>query len=326
MIGRDGRKALTRSLLLIALCVAGSRVWAQTPVHGSVSTPAVGGNSFDGPAAILYPKTRDTMERRIDMFMGDWHDSMPRSLYGSLVLRDILTKGDNIHPPRKGAVLQSANFVAYGRLAPNDITVPSTLKGNQEVFYILGGTGEISAGEKTFALHKDIVILMPEELQFTMKCTGNDDLTMYVMDDSLPANFHTIKNMVMTDERTVPVRAPAEQSPYTGPGASGHWAHVVRDLFNRRDGMGNAGDLITVEINPLTLGEPHPHNPGQEEIWLAIDGTSLALMGSQVRVQKPGMAYMVRPDWHMVHSNINYSDKPVKFLWFSSSSKIPVSR
>jgi hypothetical protein len=144
---------------------------------------------------------------------------------------------------------------------------------------------------------------------------------MYVVDDSVPANFHPIKQMLMSDERTVPVRAPAAESPYTGPGASGHWAHVVRDLFNRKDGMANAGDIITVEINPLTMGEPHPHNPGQEEIWLAIDGTSLALMGPQVRVQEPGMAYMVRPDWHMEHSNINYGDKPVKFLWFSSSSK-----
>jgi hypothetical protein len=321
MIGRNEKKMLLPALL--ALCFA-AVAGAQTPaVHGSVSTPAVGGNSFDGPAAILYPQKPDPMERRIDMFIGDWHDSLPRSVYGSLVLRDILTKGDNITPPRKGAVLQSANFVSYGRLAAGASTLPATLKHAQEIFYFLGGTGEISAGGKTFALHRDIAVMMPEGLEFTMKSTGKDDLTMYVVDDSVSANFKPVKNMLMTDERTVPVRAPAADSPYTGPGASGHWAHVVRDLFNRKDGMANIGDLITVEINPLTLGEPHPHNPGQEEIWVAIDGDSLAFMGNQVRVQKPGMAYMVRPDWHMIHSNINYSDKPVKFLWFSSSSKYP---
>ena len=109
-------------------------------------------------------------------------------------------------------------------------------------------------------------------------------------------------------------------SPYTLQNASGHWAHVVRDLFSRTDGLATIGDIITVEINPLTMGEPHPHNPGQEEIWASIDGNSLAFLGTELRVQHPGMAYMIRPDRNMTHSNINPGDTPVKFLWFSGSS------
>ena len=42
---------------------------------------------------------------------------MPRHAYGSLVLRDILTRGDNFAPPQPGAILQAANYLAYGRLA-----------------------------------------------------------------------------------------------------------------------------------------------------------------------------------------------------------------
>ena len=58
------------------------------------------------------------------------------------------------------------------------------------------------------------------------------------------------------------------------------------------------------------MGEPHPHNPGQEEIWAAIDGNSLAFIGSELRVQRPGMAYMIRPDHYMTHSNINSGRHP----------------
>jgi len=123
------------------------------------------------------------------------------------------------------------------------------------------------------------------------------------------------------DETKVPTRVPMEASPYTLPGASGHWAHVVYDLFSRTDGLATIGDLITVDINPMTMGEPHPHRIGQEEIWCAIDGTSLAFLGTQLRVQPPGMAYMIRTDETMTHSNINVGDKTVKFLWFGSNSK-----
>ena len=35
-----------------------------------------------------------------------------------------------------------------------------------------------------------------------------------------------------------------------------------------------------------------------------------------LRMQRPGMAYMARPDGAMVHSNINFGDRPVKFLYF----------
>ena len=56
------------------------------------------------------------------------------------------------------------------------------------------------------------------------------------------------------------------------------------------------------------------------QLWTAIEGDSLAFIGTELRVQHPGTAYMIRPDQVMTHSNINSSDAPVKFLWFSSNS------
>jgi len=295
-------------------------VVAQVVAKPPVTTPSAGGNSFNGPGDVRYEATRDSQDRRVDMFIGDWRDSMPRHAYGSLVLRDILTRGDNFAPPQPGAILQAANFLAYGRLQPGNSTTPTRLDHEQNVFYIVGGSGQMSAGGKTAALHRDTAIFIPADLEFVMENTGDQDLTMYVVSEPVPQGFVPAKAMLATDERQVPVRTPMAESPFTLPGASGHWAHIVRDLFSKTDGLATIGDLITVTISPMTMGEPHPHNPGQEEIWAAIDGDSLAFIGTELRVQHPGMAYMIRPDQVMTHSNINGSDTPVKFLWFSGSS------
>ncbi len=301
---------------LAALPLAAQTVTPKPPV----STPSAGGNSFDGPGDVRYEPDRDVEDRRIDMFMGDWRDSLPRHAYGSLVLRDILTRGDNYAPPEPGAILQAANYLAYGRLVPEDSTVPTTLDREQNVFYIVGGNGEITAGGRTLALHKDIAIFVPANLEFVMKNTGDEDLLMYVISEPTPEGFKPVKQMLTVDERKVAVRTPMYASPFTLPGASGHWAHIVRDLFSRTDGLATIGDVITVTINPMTMGEPHPHNAGQEEIWAAIEGDSLAFLGTELRIQHPGMAYMIRPDRLMTHSNINAGDEPVKFLWFAGSS------
>jgi mannose-6-phosphate isomerase-like protein (cupin superfamily) len=312
-----------KSLALLALPLFGMATLpavAQVAAKPPVKTPSAGGNSFDGPGDVRYRAGRDAQDRRIDMFIGDWRDSMPRHAYGSLVLRDILTRGDNYAPPQPGAILQAANFLAYARLQAGNSTTPSTLTREQNVFYVTGGSGEITGGGKTSALHRDIAVFMPADLEFVMKNTGSDTLTMYVVSEPVPDGFVPAKAMLVTDEREVPIRTPMAASPYTLPGASGHWAHIVRDLFSKSDGLATIGDLITVTINPLQMGEPHPHNPGQEEIWAAIDGDSLAFLGTELRVQHPGMAYMIRPDQVMTHSNINAGDTPVKFLWFSGSS------
>src|ERR1700722_12444665 len=303
------------------IAMASFRVTAQPVVaKPPVKTPSTGGNSFDGPGDVKYEPSRDAFDRRIDMFIGDWRDSLPRHAYGSLVLRDILTRGDNYAPPQPGAVLRAANFLSYGRLRSGDVTTPTRLEHEQNVFYIAGGAGEIQAGGKTAVLHKDIAVFVPAHLEFVMKSTGDKDLRMYVVSEPVPNGLMAPKAMLVTDESQVPVRTPMAASPFTLPGASGHWAHVVRDLFSKTDGLATLGDVITVTINPMMLAETHPHRSGQEEIWVAIDGDSLAFIGTELRIQRPGMAYMIRPDQYMTHSNINGGDTPVKFLWFVASS------
>lgn len=311
--------------LLIALFVASVEMGGLVCLAQNQAAPPSSGtqnaingiNSYPGPEFVKYANRRDEHERRIDMFIGDWHESMPRFEHGSLVLRDILVRGDNFAPPEKAAVLQVANFLAYGRLAPGAWTVPSRFDHAQEVYYILGGTGEITAAGDTAQLRKDIAVLMPAGVEFVMRSTGDEALTMYVINEPTPDGFHPKTKMMVKDEAAARQRTPAGGDPYIVGGASGHWAHIVRELFSPKDGLATEQSVITVTVDPLTMGEPHPHRPGQEEIWAAIDGESLMFLGTELRVQKPGMAYMLPPDAATIHSNINAGDKPVKFLYFA---------
>src|SRR5581483_631616 len=261
------------------LALAGSSLVAQTVPATSGTKNAINGiNSYPGPEFVKYAKTREPQDRRIDLFISDWQGSLPRSEHGSLVLRDILVRGDNFAPSQKSAVLRAANFFAYGRLAPGASTSTSRLDDQQEVYYILGGQGEIAAGGDTAKLHKDIAVLMPAGLEFVMKSVGDEPLTMYVINEPIPSGFHPKEKMLVKDEEMARVRTPAGGDPYIVGGASGHWAHIVRELFSPADGLATEQSVITVAINPLTMGEPHPHKAGQEEVWAAIDGTSLILM------------------------------------------------
>jgi mannose-6-phosphate isomerase-like protein (cupin superfamily) len=298
---------------------------AQTAPAAPIQTgndPNYGGgrNSFAGPSLIKYVAGRDSDDRRIDMFIGDWHESMPRHADGSLVLRDILTKGDNLGPTQKAAILQYTNFLAYATLAARASTTPSRLNNQQEVYYILGGAGKLTAGGAVADLHKGVAVLMPPSLEFTMRNTGDQPLTMYVINEpTTRAGFRPNDKMLVIDEKEAHVRTPSGSDPYIVPGASGHWGHVVRELFAPRDGLANLRSVLTVELTPLSLGEPHPHRPGAEEIWTSVEGDSLAWMSAELRLQHPGMAYMIRPDTTSTHTNINFGDTTIKFLYSVSS-------
>src|SRR5271170_1023138 len=170
---------LTVSALVFALLAT-----AQTPPPSSGTKNAINGiNSYPGPEFVKYGKEREPQDRRIDLFISDWQGSLPRFEHGSLVLRDILIRGDNFAPSQKSAVLRAANFLAYGRLAAGAWTTPERLVGQQEVYYVLGGEGEITAGGDSAKLRKDIAVLMPAGLEFVMKCSGEEPLTMYVINE-----------------------------------------------------------------------------------------------------------------------------------------------
>ncbi|WP_213804713.1 cupin domain-containing protein [Granulicella sp. dw_53] len=313
------RRAKLAPLTTSALILLSSAftVAQNAPLSSGTKNAINGIDSYPSPGLVRYAKANDPQTHLIDMFLSDWQGSMPRSEHGSLVLRDILTKGDNFAPPQKGAVLNYANSLSLGRLAAGASTTPSPLAKQQEIFYILSGEGEIASAGETTKLHPNIAVFVPAGVEFVMKSGADHPLTLYVINEPIADGFHPSSKMIIRDQSTARQRTPAGGDPYIVGGASGHWAHVVKELFSPADGLAAIQSVITVTINPGTLGEPHPHKPAQEEVWAAIEGDSLIMLGTQLRVQHPGMAYMPRPDGTMVHSNINPGDKPVTFLYFA---------
>ncbi|MCD6307551.1 MAG: cupin domain-containing protein [Candidatus Latescibacteria bacterium] len=242
----------------------------------------------------------------IDLYIASWKDSMPTNTHGSLVERDILTRGSAMKPPRKGAVLEYVNRFTYATLDAGASTTPTTLRGEQEIFYFVSGKGVVTAGRKTADVYNGICILMPANLEFTIKNTGGEPVKLYLVNEPIPEGFRPNKDMLVRDENTLPIQS-----------TNGHWCHIVKNFFETDAGLGTLERVLTVCFDPMTIGHPHSHTEGCEEVWTAVSGTSLAFLGKQIREQPPGTAYMIPPDGNTPHANINTSDEQIKLFYFA---------
>jgi mannose-6-phosphate isomerase-like protein (cupin superfamily) len=244
---------------------------------------------------------------KIDLYFGDWHNATPRTVRGSLEERDILTRGDAANPTQKGAVLRYMNSYTYDTLAPQASTKPTRLDGQQEIYFVESGQGAVTAGGQTADLYRNIAVLMPANLEFTIKNTGDQPLAMYVINEPTPPGFRPNDAMLVRDENKLPVSS-----------TTGLWCHIVKTLFVTSDGLGTLQSVLTVTLDPLTIGKPHVvDHTDIEEVWTALYGTSLAFVSNALRKQTPGMAFYHVPDNLTPHTNVNQNeDSQVKFLYF----------
>lgn len=264
-------------------------------------SPAVRCQSLDGSP---YVPGKDA---DIDLFMANWTESMPRHTHGSLVERDILTRGNQLNPPGRGAVLEYVNRFSFATLFAYSSTESTVLTGEQEIFYIVSGKGVVNAGDKSADLYDGICFLVPEGLEFTMTNTGDEPLNMYLISEPVPDGFTPASNIVVKDNNTT------RFNPFVG-----HWSYQEKDLLLHGDGLGILHAVITLTLDPMTIGHPHVHVKGCEEVWTTIKGNNIALLGKQIRHQPPGTAYMIPPDGKTNHSNINQSKtEQVLMLYFS---------
>jgi mannose-6-phosphate isomerase-like protein (cupin superfamily) len=244
---------------------------------------------------------------KIDLYFGDWHNATPRTVRGSLEERDILTRGDAANPTQKGAVLRYVTSYTYDTLAPQASTKPTRLDGQQEIYFVESGQGTVTAGGQTADLYRNIAVLMPANLEFTIKSTGAQPLAMYVITEPTPPGFRPNDAMLVRDENKLPVTS-----------TTGLWCHIVKPLFVTSDGLGTLQSVLTVTLDPLTIGKPHVvDHTDIEEVWTALYGTSLAFVSNALRKQTPGMAFYHVPDNLTPHTNVNQNeDSQVKFLYF----------
>ena len=247
----------------------------------------------------------------IDMFMRSWKNSIPYNTHGNLCERSVFTRcgGDPLKPQRKGAVLELVTRFSRATLDGKDSTIPTTLKGEQEILYITSGKGIIKTGKTTAELHKGIFVLIPANIEFTISNTSEDTLCMYVICEPIPANFRPNDDILVKDENAMTFR----DSGYL----QVHWSHNGKNIFNVQDGLGTLELVNLLTANAMTIGQPHSHGPGVEEVWTVMEGLNLAFIGKEIRWQEPGTAYKIPPTGYTPHSNINSTEEPVKFLYFA---------
>lgn len=250
-----------------------------------------------------------TVGDKINLYFADWHNASTHTLHGTLQVRDIFTRGDALNPTTKGAVLRYLQAYGYATLAAHASTKTEALERQQEIYFVESGRGVARAAGKTTDLHRNIAILVPAGLTFGIENTGDVPLTAYYIAEPIPSGFRPNAEILARDENEIPISS-----------SSGMWAHIVKPLFTTADGLGTLEAVLTVTLDPLTIGKPHPvpneDSDQIEEIWTALDGTSLAMVGNELRRQPPGMSYLHIPDNKTPHTNINPSeDTPDRFLY-----------
>ncbi len=292
-------------VLLVTAVALSAPLCAQTQAQGRGQTQG---------QAQARPPAPDP--HKIDMFMCDWRESMPRSSHGGLIERDILTPGDPRAPARRCAVLTYTKNLSYATLVARGGIAPMKLQGEQEVFYVVSGKGTVTSGAQTWDLFDGMTFLAPPGVEFSMRNTGDSDLNMYLFSEPIPAAFKPGTKLLVKNENLLPITS-----------TTGHWHHIVKTLFDASEGLAGFRDVLTVALDPMTMGGPHSHGFGSEELWIAIKGSTLASVGTQLRWQTPGMAYLPPPSepetresvtagLSFPHSNMNPGTEQVKFLYF----------
>lgn len=259
------------------------------------------------PYGQLDPKPYDpAVDADIDQYLVNWRESPPKHTHGSLIEQEILTSGNPLDPPRRGAVLTFMNRYSHALLDAHYSTAPTTLKGEQEVYYFYEGAGTITAGGKTAQLSKGIGVLVPPNLEFTITNTGDIPLKMYLVSEPVPEDFRVNTELIVRNENTIPYST-----------SNVHWSMIFKRLFGTNDGLYHIQSVLTVNFAPLTMGQPHSHGEGCEETWLSLEGDVFLLLGKQLRRQEIGTCYMIPPNGNTPHAQINTSDKPIKMLHFA---------
>jgi mannose-6-phosphate isomerase-like protein (cupin superfamily) len=235
------------------------------------------------------------------MWINDYRNSKPRTVYGSLVFRDILTRldgADKLHPVKKGAVLSDIMVVSYATLAPGATASGKVSAGNVQIYLAVGGEGKITVNSKSYDLKDGVGFTLTPDFDFKLISTGKAPLAFYVREEPLPSNFKATPDLVVVSRWDNDRRVGA------------HWVHTC-------NGGPNGLNLCT--IPPHTMPQPHSHP--QEEAWIMVKGETTLSLGKNLRRMTPGQAYRIPPTGVTAHSNINWSDEPVEMIYMGPLSR-----
>jgi mannose-6-phosphate isomerase-like protein (cupin superfamily) len=180
-----------------------------------------------------------------------------------------------------------------------------TKHSDQEILYIVRGTGWIEGGGRRAPLEDGTAVLLPPSMEHLLANTGKSVMELLIVTETPKVGFRPRADMLTHYVRELPVTHIS------------HWSYAVRWLFKEEDGLANLTNLLIVTQDASTIGSPHAHIPLWEEIWYKIEDDALMYVGSEVRKMPNGCGYLAPPDGQTPHSVINVSDKPTRYFYFA---------
>jgi mannose-6-phosphate isomerase-like protein (cupin superfamily) len=279
-------------LSIVAICFAAATVQAQR--GGGQQQPTFREDALD-PSPV-----NPAVDPNVDMFINDYRNAKPRTAYGSLVFRDILTRleGDPIHPTRKGAVLSDIKTVSYATLAPGATASGRAPKGEVQIFLAVAGEGKIAVNSNSYDIKDGSGFTLTPDFDFKLTSTGKEPLAFYVRAEAAPANYKPSPDVVFVNRFDLDRRVGA------------HWVHTCN---------GGPSGMTLCTIPPHTMPQPHSH--AGEEAWIMVKGETILSLGKNLRHMVPGQAYRIPPTGVTAHSNINLSDEPVEMIYMGPLSR-----
>ena len=127
-------------------------------------------------------------------------------------------------------------------------TQTTRLDGQQEIYFVASGQGTVTGGGQSAKLSRNIAVLVPAGLDFTLTNTLDEPLTMYVINEPTPPGFRPNSAILVRDENALPITSSDE-----------FWTHIVKTVFVTADGLATLQAVLTVSLDPLTIARPHLH-------------------------------------------------------------------
>ncbi len=277
------------ALSILAICFVATTDYAQPAPRGGQQQPTFREDALD-PSPV-----NPSVDPNVDMFVNDYRNSKPRTAYGSLVLRDILTRvqgPDAVHPTRKGAVLTDISTVSYATLAPGASASGRVPKGDVQIFLATAGKGKITVNSKSYDVKDGVGFTLTPDFDFKLTSTGKEPLAFYVRAQPLPDNSKSSPDIVVVNRFDLDRRVGA------------HWVHTCN---------GGPSGLTLCTIPPHSIPQPHSH--AGEEAWIMVKGETILSLGKKISRMVPGQAYRIPPTGLAAHSNLNMGDEPVEMIY-----------
>ena len=120
--------------------------------------------------------------------------------------------------------------------------------------------------------------------------------------EKIPNGFTPNKTLEVVDNRG--------EAPFM----SVHWANIDREMITRKNGMCQYSAFTEVKLDAMTIAQPHSHEKGVEEIWIATEGDIELLFGKLLRKLPVGTAYRIPSTGKTAHANINATDEMIKLI------------